>query len=161
MQDKEDLRGKDMLSNEPALSSTVVDVYITRTLYNNGRGNYESWTFVVTAHAGIGLSSKWSGGGVRLVLCSVALFGGKEMAHGKARLVRMCMSSGIGIGTTCDPTHSCQYGMCFFSLVNWNITTDFTVMSFHIYKSHYYALEHHQELQMRGNFQSWSSTQSP
>jgi hypothetical protein len=56
MQDKEDLR--DMLSNEPALSSTVVDVYITRTLYNNGRGNYESWTFVVTAHAGIGLSSK-------------------------------------------------------------------------------------------------------
>jgi hypothetical protein len=43
---------------------------------------------------------------VRLVLCSVDLFGRKEMAHGKARLVRMCMSSGIGIGNTCDPTHS-------------------------------------------------------
>jgi len=55
---------------------------------------------------------------VRLVLCSVALFGGKEMAHGKARLVRTSMSSGIGIGTTCDPTHSCQYGMCFFALEN-------------------------------------------
>jgi hypothetical protein len=58
MQDKEDFRGKDVLSNEPASSSTVLDVYITRTLYNNGRGNYESWTFVVTAHGGIGLSSK-------------------------------------------------------------------------------------------------------
>ncbi len=43
---------------------------------------------------------------MRLVLCSVDLFGRKEMAHGKARLVRMCMSSGIGIGNTCDPTHS-------------------------------------------------------
>lgn len=38
MQDKEDLRGKDVSSNAPALSSTVVDVYITRTLYNMGEG---------------------------------------------------------------------------------------------------------------------------
>jgi len=45
------------------------------------------------AYAGIGLTSNCSGGGARLVLWSVALFGCEEMAHRKARLVRRCLSA--------------------------------------------------------------------
>ncbi len=38
MQDKEDFRGKDVLSNEPASSSTVLDVYITKPSITMGEG---------------------------------------------------------------------------------------------------------------------------
>ncbi len=60
-----------MLFNEAALESEV--------------------THPAEAYAGIGLTSNCSGGGARLVLCSVILFGCEEMAHRKARLVRRCL----------------------------------------------------------------------
>jgi len=69
--DMEYLSAKDVLYNEAPLGAEI--------------------THPAEAYVGIGLTSNCSGGGARLVLWSVALFGCEEMAHRKARLVRRCL----------------------------------------------------------------------